>query len=116
MKFFLENWYSILSICFAIGSIIVSLFIKRLEIIEKGKSLIKDLVSGLINSLVIQAEKFSNYSGTEKKLFVVTRLKEFLVSKKVSWFGDDLISDLIENAVDLTKKVNQREKDKEVKE
>ena len=60
-----------------------------------------------------QAESFTNYSGAEKKEFVLTKANQFAIQHKMS-FDAEVIGEKIEELVSLTKEVNRRDKDGKV--
>lgn len=63
------------------------------------------LVSEAIIPLVEEAERFVNFSGIEKKEFVMTRVIELMNSNH--WkISKETVSDKIESFVSLSKKVN----------
>lgn len=63
-----------------------------------------------IQPLVIDAEKFSQYSGEEKKQYVLTRVNDFCIKNNIV-FDEAQVSALIEQIVATTKLVNARPKD-----
>jgi hypothetical protein len=111
MKFFLENIYAILSFIIMVISTIFSVILDYKKKQTEKMSIIKDTLSSNIEGLVIEAEKFLNYSGEEKKNYVLTRAKQYLNSVKCTKISDSSISEIIERFVNITKQVNQREKD-----
>lgn len=111
MKFFLENCYTIFSIIIAVASIILSIVSEFRKKKTEKLSLTQQTLSSKIENLVVEAEKFLNYSGEEKKNYVLTRAKQYLTSVKCTKISDSSISDIIERFVSITKLVNQREKD-----
>jgi len=65
-------------------------------------------------SLIIEAEQFANYTGPEKKEYVKTRLVMYSVKNKIM-FDEYKFDGTIDDIVKLTKEVNKRDKDKNVK-
>lgn len=61
---------------------------------------------------IIEAEEFANYSGKEKKEFVKTKLAVYALNNKIR-FNEEIFDESIDEIVDLTKKVNAREKDRQ---
>lgn len=59
---------------------------------------------------VADAEQFLNFAGTEKKEWVITKINQYAIDKGIE-FDVRLASALIEDIVQLSKKVNGREKD-----
>lgn len=106
-EFIFNNWqYFLIVIVYAI-----SFAITILKIIQSKKTndnLIDDKIAvdelkSKINQFIIDAEKFTNYSGEEKKQFVITRALE--ISNKL--LTSTQISDYIEEQVNLTDNVNK---------
>lgn len=106
-EFIFNNWqYFLIVIIYAI-----SFAITILKIIQSKKTndnLVDDKIAvdelkSKINQFIIDAEKFTNYSGEEKKQFVITRALE--ISNKL--LTSTQISDYIEEQVNLTDNVNK---------
>lgn len=106
-EFIFNNWqYFLIVIIYAI-----SFTITILKIIQSKKTndnLVDDKIAvdelkSKINQFIIDAEKFTNYSGEEKKQFVITRALE--ISNKL--LTSTQISDYIEEQVNLTDNVNK---------
>lgn len=68
---------------------------------------IKKLTSTL-QSLIIDAEAFVNYSGAEKKEYVLTKANRFAIENKIP-YNETELSDKIEELIVLSKEVNKRE-------
>lgn len=60
-----------------------------------------------VQDLIINAESFVNYSGSEKLNFVITRMKEFSLTNKLS-LTEEKITELVENEISLSKDVNAK--------
>lgn len=72
-----------------------------------------NLVAKEAQKYVVAAEQFVNYAGKDKKEWVKTKVNQFAIENKIK-YDEKLVDDLIEEIVAITKKVNAREKDKEV--
>ncbi len=68
---------------------------------------IKKLTSTL-QSLIIDAENFVNFSGAEKKEYVLTKANRFAIDNKIPYNELD-ISEKIEELISLSKEVNKRD-------
>ncbi len=68
---------------------------------------IKKLTSTL-QSLIIDAEAFVNFTGTEKKEYVMTKANRFAIENKIPYNEAD-VSEKIEELICLSKEVNKRE-------
>jgi hypothetical protein len=60
--------------------------------------------------LVKQAEEFINFKGSDKKEWVLTKMNQLCIDNGIS-FDKQIASDLVEDIIETTKKVNKREKD-----
>lgn len=82
---------------------------------RKAKKALEALnsIAGQIQPLVVEAERFVNYTGAEKKQFVLTKINDFAIKNKIP-FDEAAASTLIEEIVATTKQVNMRDKDKAV--
>lgn len=63
-----------------------------------------------LQPMIIKAEEYSHYTGQEKKQYVLTQANQFAIDHKLK-FNINTISELIEEIVTTTKKVNARGKD-----
>ncbi len=68
-------------------------------------------VTEQLQPLIVQAEKFTHYSGEEKKQYVLTRVRQFAMENNLR-FDETAVSEEIDEIVATTKRVNAREKDK----
>lgn len=64
-----------------------------------------------IQPLIVEAEKFTHFSGEEKKQYVLTKANQFAIDHKLK-FDQEKVSAMIDELVETTKKVNMRDKDK----
>lgn len=91
-------YYAVLAIAVGVSTIISQVKKRKKENKDITLSYIYDTAMNLIE----EAEKFKNYSGVEKKNYVMTRLKQF--------FGDAMtdsdFSVIIEDLISLSKRVN----------
>lgn len=83
--------------------------------VRKTRQLIKERnwskITEILPSLVIEAEKFLNYTGPEKKEYVKSRLAVYTAKNKFI-FDEAKFDTIIDDIVKLTKEVNGRDKDK----
>lgn len=74
---------------------------KRLKkILEKTEEITREIIP-----CIAEAEKLSNYSGTEKKEYVMTKLNQYAIKNNIS-FDEEEASRRVEELVALTKEVN----------
>ena len=58
-----------------------------------------------VGRLVIEAEDFINYSGKDKKAWVITKVKELCINNNVE-YTEKAIDEAIEAVINITKRVN----------
>lgn len=111
----MENLSLILStIATAIGLLITTLtFLLKFIKSAKAKKIAENIISigNAIIPYIEQAELFANYSGAEKKEYVMTKANQFAIKNSIN-FDANLVSEKIEELVKLSKEVNSRDKDK----
>lgn len=61
-----------------------------------------------LQSLVVDAEKFADFSGAEKKEYVMTKINRYAIENKIP-YDEQAVSEKIEDLVALSKEVNKRE-------
>lgn len=70
-------------------------------------------INEVIKELIIEAEKFINYSGVEKKEWVTTKTNQYCIENKMNYRIINTDS-IIENLIRVSKEVNKREETKEL--
>ena len=73
---------------------------KLKKVLEKAEEVTKEIIP-----YVMEAEKFINYTGEEKKNYVMTKLNQFAIKNNIK-FNEEEASKKIEELVALTKQVN----------
>lgn len=103
LDWLLQNWETLTT---AVIFIIVSIinFIKYIKAKDWNK--VKEEISNLISV----AELHLNYTGEEKKEYVLTKINQFAIEHKIKFDGKKA-SKAIDDLVKITKEVNKREKD-----
>lgn len=99
-KFLAENYQAIISIGLLVISIVSSLITYAKT---KDRAKLKENVKMACMQFIKEAEQFKNYTGEEKKNYVLTRLKSL-----TNLFTDTQLSNMIEEFVELTKNVNTK--------
>lgn len=61
-----------------------------------------------LQSLVVDAEKFADFTGAEKKEYVMTKINRYAIENKIP-YDEKAVSEKIEELVALSKEVNKRE-------
>lgn len=73
---------------------------KLKNVLEKAEEVTKNIIP-----YIMEAEKFINYTGEEKKKYVMTRLNQYAIENNIK-FNQIEMSNKIEELVELTKNVN----------
>lgn len=83
---------------------------------KKAKAIAENVVEigNAILPLISQAEKLVNYTGEEKKEYVMTLIRQYAFNKQLT-FDYQQVSDKVDELVALTKEVNVKEKPKDEK-
>ncbi|MEG2914909.1 MAG: phage holin, LLH family [Oscillospiraceae bacterium] len=81
---------------------------KEGNVAEKAQNTIDILTT--INKFIVEAEKFVNADGQLKKEIVTAKVLDFARKQNIN-VEEETISTMIDEAVELTKKVNKRPKD-----
>ncbi len=100
----------------AVGFLATALtFILKFVKSAKAKKIAEQTVKvgNAVLPYIKQAETFLNYSGQEKKEYVMTKANQYAIEQGIT-FDAGLIGEKVEELVRLTKEVNKREKDKAV--
>lgn len=96
-------------------SLIIGIFVlfKKLVNALKSKTRLKNQISldAITLALISEAEKFTSYSGVEKKEWVKTKVNQYAITNNII-YDEGVVDGVIENLIDLSKKVNKRDKDK----
>ena len=104
VNFVVEHWDALVGVFTTIVSVVVTIIVA-----VKNKNW--NLIKGWVSEAVQEAEKFVNYTGEEKKAYVLTKIRQYTANKNIK-FNTDKVSALIEELVLLSKNVNARDKDK----
>lgn len=109
--FLIANWKELLFIL----TTLISIGFAIVREVKNGKKLslamVLDIVKDKVKEFSETAETFANYTPEEKHLFVKTRIKEYLLTQSTT-IDDDVLDKIISDDILHTKKINQREKDK----
>lgn len=75
----------------------------RLRIREESTTALMSAVAPIVEI----AEEFKNYSGQEKKEYVLTKVNQYAIENGIE-FDASAVSDRIEQLIELSKNVNKR--------
>ncbi len=71
----------------------------------KNKLVAINKLTSTLQTLIIEAEEFTNFTGTEKKEYVMTKANRYAIKNRIP-FDEQLVSDKVEDLVALSKEVN----------
>ena len=105
----MENAEIIISLAGTVISLIIAVitFIAKFLKSEKAKTTAENIVQicDEILPLIKQAEQFVNFSGQEKKEYVMTLMRKYALDNGIS-FDFGMLAEKIDDLVDFTKNVN----------
>lgn len=102
----IEEIITIISAALGLIITITGFWIPLIKSTKAKKSLIAvNKLTGALQNMVIEAEKFVNYSGEEKKQYVMTKAYKYAVENKIP-YDENAVSEKIEDLVALSKQVN----------
>lgn len=108
----MENLEIILSVAgTALGLLVTTItFFGKFITNSKAKKAAENIVeiADAMLPYIEEAESFVNYSGAEKKQYVMTKANQFAINKGIK-FDSQAVNDKIEELVALTKKVNAKD-------
>ncbi len=102
LELFLSIAVTVISLFLSSITFLIKL-IKNIKARKESDNLLK--ISNEIIPFIEEAEKFINYSGQEKKEYVLTRITQFALSNKIE-LNQEEINEIIETFISLTKNVN----------
>lgn len=76
---------------------------KLKRVLEKTEQITREIIP-----CITEAERFVNYSGAEKKEYVMTKINQYALENHIK-FNQEEISKRIEELVSLTKEVNVKD-------
>ncbi len=73
----------------------------------KNKLIALNKLTSTLQNLIMEAENFANFTGAEKKEYVMTKANRYALENKIP-YDEQAVSDKIEDMVALSKEVNKR--------
>ena len=105
----MENLEIIISVAgAALGLLVTTVtFLSKFIKNAKGKKVAENIIKigNAMIPYIQEAETFLNYSGEEKKQYVMTKANQFAIDNNIP-FDAEAVSDKIEELIGLTKQVN----------
>ncbi len=93
------------------ASLLASLIGFIIALVKAIKNKKWDLLKDTLQDFISKAEGFTNFTGAEKKAIVLSWASNFCGKQGIK-FNENKVGTVIDELVELTKKVNQRDKDK----
>lgn len=109
LEVFLSLLGTILGFMISVFTLILKLS-KNKKIRKTAEQMLR--ITDEISRLMIEAEQFKNYTGEEKKNYVLTKINQYSIENRIP-FSSDTISEKLEEMIELTKNVNAEEKRKD---
>ena len=69
-------------------------------------------ISNAVLPFIREAERFTHFTGLEKKIYVMTKAAQFAIANKIK-FDESLVSNKVEELITLTRLVNAKSRPKE---
>lgn len=101
----MENIHQYIEIGLACLSVCNICICAIIAFVKASKEKKKEFLKNALLSLMEDAEKFKNYTAEEKKQYVFTRAKEFILEHKLK-FSDSVLSSYIERQIEFSNNVN----------
>lgn len=83
---------------------------KNTKVAKAATNLLK--VMGVVQGFVVEAEKLTQFTGSFKKEWVMTKVNEFCLQNNIA-FDKDKVDELIEDVIKLSKNVNAKKNQEE---
>jgi len=74
----------------------------------KNKLAALNKLSATLQTFIVDAETFTNFTGAEKKQYVMTKANRYAIENKIP-YDEQAVSDKVEDLVALSKEVNKRD-------
>lgn len=110
---FLEVFNLVLKHWDTIVSIVLTLIAGVTTLVTLIKTKKWNKLLSFVKEAMAEADNFKNYTGAEKKAFVLMKVEQFAKANHIK-FNINKVANAIEELIALTKAVNAREKDKKV--
>ncbi len=100
---------TITSACLGLLATVIGFLIPLVKNVKTKNRLaaLKKLTTTL-QALIIDAEAFTNFTGAEKKEYVMTKANRYAIENKIAYNEQD-VSDKIEELIKISKEVNKRD-------
>ena len=100
---------TIASACLGLLATITGFLIPLVKNVKaKNKLTALNKLSATLQALIIDAETFANFTGAEKKEYVMTKANRYAIEHKLP-YDEQAVSEKVEDLVALSKEVNNRD-------
>ncbi len=97
---------TIASACLGLVATVTGFLIPLVKNVKaKNKLSSINKLTTVLQTLIIDAEQFANYTGEEKKEYVLTKANRYALNNNIA-FDEQTVSDKVEELVKLSKSVN----------
>lgn len=101
----MENLHTYIEIGLGCLSGLLTIIYFIVTFVKASKQKKVEILKSAMLTLMEEAEKFNNYSAEEKKQYVFTRAKEFIMEHRLK-ITDSIILGLIERQIEFSNNVN----------
>lgn len=99
---------TIASACLGLLATVTGFLIPLVKNVKaKNKLTALNKLSTTLQAFIVDAETFTNFTGAEKKEYVMTKANRYAIENKIP-YDEQAVSDKVEEIVALSKEVNKR--------
>ena len=106
---FMNNLWIGITVVSVVTVLVITTIICIVVLIKFAKSkrdfIAKEQLLSAVGAIMAIAEKYKNYSGAEKKEYVLTKINQLAIENKIK-YDVRMVSDKIEELIKLTKEIN----------
>lgn len=110
----MENFQELITLVSAILGVVVTATGLLIPLVKNAKAKKRlsaiNKLSEVLQKFVIEAEAFTNFTGAEKKEYVMTKANRYAIDNKIS-YDENAVSEKVEDLVALSKQVNNKKSD-----
>lgn len=106
---FMNNLWIGITVVSVVTVLLITTIICIVVLIKFAKSkrdfIAKEQLLSAVGPIMAIAEKYKNYSGAEKREYVLTKINQLAIENKIK-YDVRMVSDKIEELIKLTKEIN----------
>ena len=100
---------TVISACLGLIATVTGFLIPLVRNVKaKNKLAALNKLTSTLQSLIVDAETFTNFTGAEKKEYVMTKANRYAIDNNIP-YDEQAVSDKVEDMVALSKEVNKRD-------